>query len=145
MVLRYGHHHHSEFKSGLKHSKAMIFICEHETQGLAYQEALATNLPVLAWDEGEMVDPSLKPYVTESLRISSVPYFSPKCGMTFKIAKFEQTCNEFWEKLPDFRPRSYVVNHLSLELSARKYLAEYSRLTEAEFRQAAYSIGAMLP
>ena len=59
-ILRYGDHHHSEFQNALRHSKAMIFICEHETQGLAYQEALSSNVPVLAWDEGEMVDPILK-------------------------------------------------------------------------------------
>jgi hypothetical protein len=37
-ILRYGQHHQSSFVSALKCSKAMIFICEHETQGLAIRK-----------------------------------------------------------------------------------------------------------
>jgi hypothetical protein len=35
----------------------MLFLCEHETRGLAYQEALASNVPILAWDTGFWLDP----------------------------------------------------------------------------------------
>lgn len=127
-VLRYGHHHHSDFLNALKRSKALIFLCEHETQGLAYQEALSTNVPVLAWDEGEMVDPVLKPFVTPDITLSSVPYFSDSCGMTFKIAEFEQVCDVFWQNLPQFHPRRYVEEHLSLRASGQQYLVEYTGL-----------------
>lgn len=130
IVLRYGHHHHSKFLRALRHSKAMIFICEHETQGLAYQEAMSANIPVLAWDEGEMVDPTLKAYVNANTEISSVPYFSDECGMKFKMANFEQICDDFWQKLSSFKPRHYVENNLSLELSATQYLAEYAQLAK---------------
>ncbi|MEQ1790407.1 MAG: hypothetical protein ABL857_08180 [Rickettsiales bacterium] len=127
-VLRYGNHHHSEFLKALKHSKALIFVCEHETQGLAYQEALSTNVPVLAWDEGKMIDPTLQQYVTSDVHVSSVPYFSQECGKTFKIADFEKVCDAFWQELPQFKPRKYVENNLSLELSAKQYLEAYARI-----------------
>lgn len=127
-ILRYGHHHHREFINALKRSKAMIFVCEHETQGLAYQEALSTNVPVLAWDEGEMVDPILKQYITPEIHVSSVPYFSAECGMKFKIADFENICDAFWQALPKFQPRHYVENNLSLELSAAQYLVAYAKI-----------------
>lgn len=106
----------------------MIFVCEHETQGLAYQEALSSNVPVLAWDEGEMVDPMLQPYMTDALDISSVPYFNEKCGMKFKIANFEKVCDSFWQNLSVFEPRDYVKTHLSLELSAKQYLEAYQSI-----------------
>lgn len=128
VVLRYGHHHHKEFQNTLKHARALIFICEHETQGLAYQEALSCNVPVLAWDEGEMIDPILKPYMTDELNISSVPYFDDKCGMKFRISDFEKTCNAFWENISGFAPRDYVKTNLSLELSASKYLEAYASI-----------------
>lgn len=128
VTLRYGHHHHSEFKDTLKRARAMIFVCEHETQGLAYQEALATNVPVLAWDEGEMIDPTLKPYMTDAINISSVPYFNESCGMKFKIADFEKVCDSFWQNLSGFEPRNYVKDHLSLELSAKGYLQAYASI-----------------
>ena len=131
-ILRYGHHHHSEFMAALKTSRALIFVCEHETQGLAYQEALSTNVPVLAWDEGEIVDPILKPYCTPEIKISSVPYFSETCGMTFTIGDFEKICDAFWQKRNDFTPRRYVEEHLSLQQSAQNYLKEYAQLANRQ-------------
>ena len=35
----------------------MIFLVEHETQGIAYQEAMACDVPILAWDQGNWLDP----------------------------------------------------------------------------------------
>jgi hypothetical protein len=128
VVLRYGHHHHSAFARALARSRAMLFVCEHETQGLAYQEALACNLPVLAWDEGELVDPMLKPYLAPGSAVSAVPYFDETCGMTFKIDGFEAACEEFWARRDTYRPRAYVENTLSLPLSGARYLAEYERI-----------------
>jgi len=46
-VLRYGNYMESEFRRLLARSKAMVFLCEHESQGLAYQECLSSNVPVL--------------------------------------------------------------------------------------------------
>ena len=40
----------------------MIFLCEHETQGIAYQQALSRNVPILAWDRGgDWQDPTYYP------------------------------------------------------------------------------------
>ena len=30
----------------------MVFLCEHENQDIAYQQALACGVPILAWDRG---------------------------------------------------------------------------------------------
>jgi hypothetical protein len=59
-----------------------------------------------------------------------VPYFSDACGMTFKIAEFEQVCEAFWRKLPEYQPRRYVEEHLSLRQSGEQYLAEYAKLAQ---------------
>lgn len=127
-VLRYGDHALVEFIATLKASKALLFVCEHETQGLAYQEAMAANVPVLAWDEGEMVDPMLKPFMQDDIQVSSVPYFSDACGMRFKMADFEGTCDAFCDALGQFSPRKYVQETLSYTASAKLYLDEYARL-----------------
>ena len=55
-VLRYGHHAQRDYRKALAESRALLFLCEHETQGIAYQEAMAAGVPVLAWDEGRPVD-----------------------------------------------------------------------------------------
>jgi hypothetical protein len=126
-VLQYGHHHQHAFAEGLKVSRSLAFLCEHETQGLAYQEALAAGVPVFAWDEGEFVDPQLNRDAPPGLAVSSVPYFDDRCGVTFELAAMEPKFDEFWARRAGFRPRAYVEDTLSLEQSARLYLDLYSR------------------
>jgi hypothetical protein len=125
-VLRYGHHYHGDFKATLRRAKAMIFLCEHETQGLAYQEAMAMNVPVFAWDEGILVDPQQRRFVDESFRVSSVPYFDERCGAIFSNGEeFEKTFDGFWARLPGYSPRAYVIDNLSMCKSAESYVKAY--------------------
>lgn len=124
-VLRYGHHHQGEFASALMRTRSMAFICEHETQGLAYQEALAANVPVFAWDEGEFVDPTLKGDAQPGLGVTSVPYFDDRCGSKFTANNLESEFDLFWARRDRFRPREYVLETLSMRRSAEAYLRLY--------------------
>ena len=129
-TLRYGQHHHADFIKALAQSRALLFVCEHETQGIAYQEALASNLPVLAWDEGELVDPEIRPFLTDEMQITSVPYFDATCGLTFKMNDFAATCDRFMQQRDIFTPRRYIEEHLSLEIAGQRYLNEYARIAQ---------------
>ena len=124
-VVRYGHHHVSELRAGLAQARAMLFLCEHETQGIAYQEALSSNVPVLAWDDGVLVDPISAAMAPPGLSVSSVPYFDDRCGKTFEIDAFETVLPEFLADLPTYRPREYVIETLSLKKSGERYLELY--------------------
>lgn len=124
-VIRYGAHAQSEYRKLLARARSLVFICEHETQGLAYQEALAANVPVFAWDEGVLVDPVLGAYAPPDLVVSSVPYFSEQCGVRFKIASMRDDFARFWKDLSNYRPREFVRTNLSPQESARRYLTAY--------------------
>ncbi len=126
-VLRYGHHHQAQFAAALREARALAFLCEHETQGLAYQEALAADLPVFAWDEGVLVDPQLSWAAPAGLAVSSVPYFDARCGRTFRMATIETGFDAFWAERAQYRPRAYVEQCLSMAQSADDYLALYAR------------------
>lgn len=129
-IVRYGHHHQGEFRAAVRRSRSLLFICEHETQGLAYQEAMAANLPVLAWDEGELTDPFLKTYWRPQVAVSAVPYFDPRCGLTYKADGFETAFDRFWSLRDTFRPRDYVLDRLSMDGAARAYLSAYASLVK---------------
>jgi hypothetical protein len=72
-IVQYGHYTHEQYHKLLGRSRWMLFLCEHETQGMAYQEALACNIPVLAWDQGYWLDPNRPQFEAEPVTASSVP------------------------------------------------------------------------
>lgn len=120
--VRYGHYREEEYQDLLVRSKAMLFLCEHETQGIAYQQALSSGVPVLAWNQGMWLDPAYYPRIKAPA--SSVPYFDERCGLKFKNpSEFPAKLKEFLDRLPSFAPRDYVLNNLTLEACARRYAA----------------------
>lgn len=128
-VLRYRHYDHEEYRRLLARARGLLFLCEHETQGLAYQEAMACNVPVLAWDNGFWLDPQRPKFEPDPVPASSVPYFSPACGERFRDAdELPRALDTFLARRPRYAPRRYVQQHLSYESSARTYLEEYRAL-----------------
>jgi glycosyltransferase involved in cell wall biosynthesis len=122
-VLRYGFYDDLEYRALLARSRAMVFLCEHETQGMAYQEAMASGVPILAWEPGVWVDPQARKHDPNPIPATSVPYFSPGCGERFRdLEAFRAVFDQFWARLPGYAPREYVRTQLSLDGSARLYL-----------------------
>jgi glycosyltransferase involved in cell wall biosynthesis len=125
-IIRYGKYEPEEYQAKLNRCKAMIFLCEHETQGLAYQQALSCNVPVMAWDRGGYwQDPSYYPEKVKFQHVSSVPYWDERCGMKFKdLDEFYTKIDDFLKRLLDnnFEPRSYILEYLTLEKCAQKYV-----------------------
>jgi hypothetical protein len=125
-IVQYGHYTHEQYHRMLRRSRWMLFICEHETQGMAYQEALASGLPVLAWDQGYWLDPNRPLFEAEPVKASSVPYFGPECGERFTGAEdFAAALDRFSAGLTSYSPRAWVRTHLSPAKSAELYLHAY--------------------
>lgn len=127
-IIRYGSHTYQAFLRKLRSARAFAFICEHETQGLACQEAMCMNLPVFAWDEGRLVDPQQIPFLQDDLAVSSVPYFGDCCGIKFQKSGIERRFDEFWSRREFFRPRDYIVENLTLASSAKNYIDILGRI-----------------
>ena len=126
-TLRYKLYDHATYRDLLARSRSMLFLCEHETQGLAYQEALASGVPVLAWDNGYWLDPHRADFEPDPVPASSVPYFSPECGDRFRdFGDFDAAFDRFWPRLHDYDPRAYVERELTLERSAELYMRYYN-------------------
>jgi glycosyltransferase involved in cell wall biosynthesis len=125
-TIRYKHYDHSSWRSLLARSRSLLFLCHHETQGLAYQEAMASGVPVLAWDRGIWLDGLAREVSDAPVPASSVPFFDRRCGERFtSVETFEATFERFWRRLDRYRPRDYVKECLSPAESARIYLGAY--------------------
>jgi glycosyltransferase involved in cell wall biosynthesis len=128
-TVRYKLHDHLTYRQLLQRSRAMIFLCEHETQGLAYQEALASNIPILAWDNGYWLDPLWRRVSERMIPASSVPFFSKECGERFaKLDEFQSALDIFLDRMDSYEPRSFVIKNLSLQESATIYSRAYFSL-----------------
>jgi len=125
-VLKYGNITHNTYKKLLSKSRAMVFLCEHETQGMAYQEALASNVPIIAWDHGWWTDPVWPAYSENPIPATSVPLFSPDCGEKFRmISDFPKIFEKFWSKLNKYNPRKFIQKKVSFKESASTYCKYY--------------------
>jgi glycosyltransferase involved in cell wall biosynthesis len=124
--IRYGHYKEEDFCRLLKEVSAMVFLCEHETQGFAYLQALSSGVPILAWDRGGFwQDPSMYPHRVKFSPVTSVPYFDERCGVKFvDLPGFQSVVGKFLEEVnaDTYRPRDYVVENLNLAARAREYL-----------------------
>jgi glycosyltransferase involved in cell wall biosynthesis len=132
-VIKYGQYEHVDLMSKLSRCKAVIFLCEHETQGQAYQQILATNTPILAWDRGGFwKDPTFYPAIKFE-PVSSVPYWDKRCGLKFKNdTDFNSVLIEFIKNLNSniFFSRNFILENLTLEICAKKYAEIYYNLLD---------------
>jgi glycosyltransferase involved in cell wall biosynthesis len=125
-TIRYREYDHATFRATLKRARGLIWLCENETQGLAYQEAMASGLPVLAWDRGYWADPQWRDHFEAPPPASSVPFFSDACGERFVgMADLGARLDEFLSRRDAYRPRDYVVRDLSAARSAELYANAY--------------------
>ena len=129
--IKYGSYNHDDLVAMLSISKAVIFLCEHETQGSAYQQILATNTPILAWDRaGHWQDPYYYPHKVQFEPVSSVPYWDKRCGIKFTDrTDFELNLKSFMADINTFMPREYILENLTIEGCALQYLQIYNEVS----------------
>lgn len=124
-TIRYGAYHIDAYRAALARCRAMVFLCEHETQGLAYQEAMSTGVPILAWDPGWWLDPNRFKWNADHTPTTSVPFFAARCGRRFQDFKaFPAELDSFVAQLrqDEFDPRGYVVETLPLHKCASRFV-----------------------
>ena len=132
--LRYGYYKEEQFHALLRRCRAMVFLCEHETQGIAYQQALSCGVPILVWERGGFwQDPAYYPHRVKFGPVSTVPYWDERCGVKFAdAAAFPAKLDEFLacRSAGGLAPRDYIVENLTLEHCARMYLGHASEVLE---------------
>jgi len=129
--IRYGQYTTSDYKDKLARCKTMIFLSAHESQGLACQECMSFDVPVIAWDPGFWLDPDRLKYGKKFVPATSVPFFDERCGVTFQdSADFENKFVFFFDQVQAERysPREFIVENLSIEKSTERMLEIYNSI-----------------
>jgi hypothetical protein len=124
-TLRYGHYSEAQYRQALARCRAMIYLSEHESQGLAYLEALASGVPILAWDQGKVLDPCRFQWGQPDINATSVPFFDARCGRKFvRMTNFGRELDLFLKELSSkaYKPRDFVLENLTLEKCSQQFL-----------------------
>jgi hypothetical protein len=134
--MRYGYYREEDFLAALARCRAMIFLCEHETQGIAYQQALSCGVPILAWDRGgSWQDPAYFPDKVVFGPVTSVPYWDERCGRRFAgFSDFQLEWDAFWDAVcaNQYSSRDYILENLTLEQCARSYFEIACQISESK-------------
>jgi hypothetical protein len=121
-VIRYGSYSEEHFINTLKKSKYGIVIDKCESQGIAIEEMMSTNLPLLVWDTIIWDDRGEE----FAVPATSVPYWDDSCGVKIDNADdLREKFNFFMDNLKSFNPRTYILNNLALDESAKKIINVY--------------------
>jgi glycosyltransferase involved in cell wall biosynthesis len=135
VTVRYGTYREDEFIRLVKRSRALIFLCEHETQGLALLQTLSCDVPILAWDRGGYwQDPAYYPHRVRFGPVTTVPYWDERCGQTFQYGiEVSSAIESFWAAVSRdaFRPRQFILENLTLDKCAQRYTEIANRLEVA--------------
>jgi hypothetical protein len=109
-IVEYGNYTESNFIKILENSKRGIVIGNSESQGIAIQEMMSSNLPLLIWDIKKWKDRGEE----NSCTATSVPYWDNSCGEIFYAAEeIEKTYNLFINR--SYSPRGFIIKNLNLE------------------------------
>lgn len=118
-IIEYGNYNEEHFLNSIKKSKYAFVIDNCESQGIAIQEMMSSNLPLFVWDV-EFWNDRGEDY---KVKATSVPYWNEKCGIkeinkNLIFEKFEF----FLQNIISFKPREYVLKNLNLEKQASELI-----------------------
>lgn len=133
--IMYGCYKEADYKEAIWQSSFIVWHGRHESQGIAMQEAMACNVPILVCDVKSLFEQRSGYSWPESLsnfKVTAAPYFDERCGLRMiDLSKLKQSIEYIFDNFSRFFPRDYVVENLSLEGQALKFvqLWEYWDLT----------------
>ena len=118
-IIEYGNYSEIDFISKVSKSKYVFMLDSCESQGIAIQEIMSMNVPMFVWDVEYWSDRG-EEFKVEA---SSIPYWDERCGMyETKIESIHQTFNLFLQKFGFFKPRSYILENISLKRQAKEII-----------------------
>jgi hypothetical protein len=113
-ILKYGTYTHVQYLKALQQSQLMIgFANGSESQGIAWAEAWATDVPTLLWRNNSNVHRGRR------YRCSTAPYLRPENGLFFDDLKDFKDKFAIWEANQDqFAARAWTLANMSDEVCA---------------------------
>jgi hypothetical protein len=114
-VVQYGRYAHTAYRDLLQDSQLMVGFVTNESQGIAWAEAWAMDVPTMIWRN------TLATYHQRSYRCSTAPYLNSQNGLFFDDLEDFKVKLALWERTRSaFAPREWTLANMSDEVSARR-------------------------
>lgn len=106
-LFKYGTYSNNDLINEARKSKFCVLINGSESQGIAVQEILMTNLPIFVWN--------VKSADLNNIA-SSTPYFDDRCGMIVgNFNEFINNFDNFVNNLNYYEPRRIILDKMTFE------------------------------
>lgn len=120
-IIRYGSYKEVDYLDSLRQCRYMIWLGGYESQGIALEEALSCDIPIIVIDR----ELSASPFDKDS---TAAPYFSDECGIKIKkVSDLSAALDQMDARFNTYTPRKYVLDNLSLEKSARRLIEMFNQ------------------
>jgi len=122
-LIKYGQYQESDYKKILQNTSFIIWHGRHESQGIALQEALSCDVPILVCDVKRLSQQYGRNWNKEldAVQVTSAPYFDETCGKKItELSGLRNSVEYMFDNLSGFRPREYILKNLSLEKQAKE-------------------------
>jgi hypothetical protein len=125
-VFRYGSYSNDDYMKTLATAKFALWIGRHESQGFAFQECLASNVPILVWDTTSMFDEwgAYKEYKgKKNLYATAASQWSSACGeRIIRDYELPKALRNIMSNLQNYRPREFILNNVGDKVAMNQIL-----------------------
>jgi len=113
-VIKCGEYTLPGFLKALQCAQLMIGFVIDESQGLAWAEAWSVDVPTLIWRN------TSNKYRGREIETSAAPYLTDENGLFFNdFEDFKKVFSQWKNMMDSFRPRQWVLEHMSDKVSAK--------------------------
>jgi hypothetical protein len=113
-VIQYGNYSEGQLLDLLRRTKCCVVFDNTESQGIALQEIMSTNVPLVVYDKTTWDDRSEAP----GTPATSVPYWDERCGeiQTLGTSLKDSILEVYYNN--SYSPREYIIQNLDLKTRA---------------------------
>lgn len=116
-ILRYGEYRHDDYRECLRRSALMVGFVTDESQGIAWTEAWACDVPTLIWRN------TTHTHLGRTYRCSTAPYLTDSTGAFFDdLADFIRQFTLWADHGLPLQPRDWVLENMTDAVCARRLL-----------------------
>ncbi len=140
IYIKYGSYNENQYKEALSKASFGVWLGISESQGIALQEALASNLPLVVVDVKSLFEVVPVSYIfpekLKSFVPTSAPFFDNRCGIMINNIEFLGNAIKYLNQAKStLKPQEFIIENLSMEKSAQWLISILKKINPSNKEQ----------